>query len=90
MNTAAFIVIAFLLFLLGITSTTAAFCLRERNTANDRYDKLYDSWRHQIKEICELTADHAAECEMSHHWREMYDSLQPKSQTVAEAPVPEV
>ena len=84
--------VAFILMALitGISITSVLFCMRERNSAVSRYNKLYESWDSQTNEIIDLSSDLAAEREVSRSWEIRYSDLIGKPTTTLEAPTPEV
>lgn len=84
--------VAFILMALitGISITSALFCMRERNSAVSRYNKLYEAWDNQTNEIIDLSSDLAAEREVSRSWQIRYSDLIGKPATTLEAPIPEV
>lgn len=84
--------VAFILMALitGISITSALFCMRERNSAVSRYNKLYEAWDSQTNEIIDLSSDLAAEREVSRSWEIRYSDLIDKPATTLEAPTPEV
>lgn len=84
--------VAFILMALitGISITSALFCMRERNLAVSRYNKLYEAWDNQTNDIIDLSSDLAAEREVSNSWEIRYIDLLNRPAATLEAPTPEV
>lgn len=90
MNITVVVIICFLLFMLGVASTAAAFCMRERNSAKAQYNRLYEQWSNQIEDIQDLSANLAhAESERD-YLQHCYDDLvnPEKPQTTIAVPAP--
>lgn len=75
MSIVAVVIICSLLFLLGFTTTAAMFCMRERNTANDRYNRLYEAWHNQVEEITNLQSDIAWAESQRDYWCDKYNDI---------------
>ena len=90
MNITVVVIICFLLFMLGVTSTAAAFCMRERNSAKAQYNRLYEQWDNQIHDIQDLECDLAYAESRRDYLQQRYDDLvnPEKSQTSIAVPAP--
>jgi Tfp pilus assembly protein PilV len=87
----AFILVALLLLIAGVTTTSSLFCMRERNTANARYKDLYEKWQNQIEDITDLQMDYANAQAQAEYWEKRYnDTLPTPETTITDAPIPQV
>lgn len=90
MNITVVVIICFLLFMLGVTSTAAAFCMRERNSAKAQYNRLYEQWHNQIEDIQNLSDNLAYAESQCDYLKQRYDDLvnPEKPQTSIAVPSP--